>query len=43
MAIPTAPIVSGTSGVPRVDKGSRLLGLLRTTDGKTLGVPLVES
>jgi cytochrome c oxidase subunit 1 len=34
----SAPTVSRPSGVPRVDKGSRLLGLLRTTDHKTIGL-----
>jgi cytochrome c oxidase subunit 1 len=38
MTIAPAPIVSRASGVPRADKGSRLLGLLRTTDHKTIGL-----
>jgi cytochrome c oxidase subunit 1 len=38
MTIAPAPIVSRATGVPRADKGSRLLGLLRTTDHKTIGL-----
>jgi cytochrome c oxidase subunit I len=38
MTIAPAPIVSRAIGVPRADKGSRLLGLLRTTDHKTIGL-----
>jgi cytochrome c oxidase subunit 1 len=38
VTIAPAPIVSRSSGVSRVDRGSRLLGLLRTTDHKTIGL-----
>jgi cytochrome c oxidase subunit 1 len=38
MTIAPAPIVHRASGVPRADKGSRLLGLFRTTDHKTIGL-----
>jgi len=38
MTIAPAAIVSRPSGVPRGDKGSRLLALLRTTDHKTIGL-----
>jgi cytochrome c oxidase subunit 1 len=38
MTIAPAPIVSRAIGVPRADRGSRLLGLLRTTDHKTIGL-----
>src|SRR3954453_303684 len=38
VTIAPAPIVSRATGVPRADKGSRLLGFLRTTDHKTIGL-----